>query len=287
MSDQNNFLNDSFVKAAQNGDVETIKKALNEGVSPNATNNQGCPALIMAAAAGKIQAVKLLLAHKANVHLPDRNGFTALHYAADGNTARVLIDAHADLNACNNLYKSTPLNFAALNGKIEVVQTLLDYNVSVNQPDIHGNTALIFAAYNTDRKTVQMLLKKQAQTEIRNESGQTALMLASIFERNSIIDELVQNGAHLNAQDNEGNTPLMLAAYEAEKEGTIRHLLDLGARIDLQNKKGQKAIDMYQRNSVKDNQSDHKDLYKRLTVPQSSPIARNIIQKQQTNQRTR
>ena len=281
------FINNSFVEAAYRGDLKTVQTLLNEGVSPNATDNRETPALIMAAAGGQTQVLKALLDHKALVNLPDKYGFTALHFAADSETARLLIEAHADFNACNNRQKATPLISAAMNGKSEVAQTLLEYNVMVNHQDESGNTALIYAASNTDQKTVDLLLKKQALPEIKNQSDETALMMAALYERNSIIDVLIQNGANLNAQDKNGNTPLMLTCYWAEKEGTIRHLLDLGANVTLQNKQGKKAVDFFARNGLKNGWTNTEALYQRLTANNAVSIARNTVQQKQNNQRTR
>ena len=281
------FINNSFVEAAYRGDLKTVQALLNEGVSPNAKDNGEHSALMMAAAGGQTQVLKALLDHKALVNLPDKHGFTALHFAADSETARLLIEAHADFNACTNRQKATPLISAAMNGKSEVAQTLLEYNVMVNHQDESGNTALIYAASNTDQKTVDLLLKKQALPEIKNQSDETALMMAALYERNSIIDVLIQNGAQLNAQDKNGNTPLMLACYWAEKEGTIRHLLDLGANVTLQNKQGKKAVDFFTRNGLKNGWANTAALYQRLTADKPVSIARNTVKSHQNNQRTR
>ncbi len=281
------FINNSFVEAAYTGDLKTVQTLLNEGVSPNATDDKGHPALMMAAAGGQTQVLKALLDHKALVNLPDKHGFTALHFAADSETARLLIEAHADFNACTNRQKATPLISAAMNGKSDVAQTLLAYNVMVNHQDESGNTALIYAAANTNQKTVDLLLKKQALPEIKNQSGETALMMAALYERNSIIDVLVQNGANLNAQDKNGNTSLMLACYWAEKEGTIRHLLDLGANVALQNKQGKKAVDFFARNGLKNGWGNTEVLYQRLTADKPVAITRNTVKSHQNNQRTR
>ena len=74
-------------------------------------DNQGVTPLMLAANVGLMHAVHLLLHAKANLELKDKNGHTALHYAAfnrNANVTKALLDAGADVNA-RNIKGKTPL----------------------------------------------------------------------------------------------------------------------------------------------------------------------------------
>ena len=116
------------------GEVETL---LGQPVCPNFMS-QGSRALCSAARSGSLQCLALLLEARAEVDLPDGEGFTSLHLAAEmgcPGVAKLLLEASADAdNLIGNLRDSLPfsqedstaLHLSAMHGHTEVVRLLLD-----------------------------------------------------------------------------------------------------------------------------------------------------------------
>mmetsp|Transcript_5617 Transcript_5617/g.13193 ORF Transcript_5617/g.13193 Transcript_5617/m.13193 type:complete len:341 (-) Transcript_5617:54-1076(-) len=101
-------------------------------------------------------------------------------------------------------------------------------------------------------KSTQDLLEMQAQVNMRGpEDGRTALH-AAIYKKNRTAARLLlaKGRANVNAQDLKGRTPLHVAALEGDR-GTIKVLLDFGAKMDLQNNEGQTPADIVKGDGAK------------------------------------
>lgn len=68
--------------AAKMGDVSAMEKFVQKGQRVNEQNAQGITPLGVAVGFNKLEAVKYLLEHGADVTLVDKKGNTVLHYAA-------------------------------------------------------------------------------------------------------------------------------------------------------------------------------------------------------------
>jgi outer membrane protein assembly factor BamB len=87
-------LNDQLIQAAFQNDLETVKKALNDGADVNATDEYGRTALMLAAESlsvyGKKDIIEALVQHGADVSLKDPHGWTATdHFALIPPRARI------------------------------------------------------------------------------------------------------------------------------------------------------------------------------------------------------
>ncbi len=104
---------EALLKAAFEGDLDGLKAALAKGTPVEAKSERGFTALNLAASGNHPEAVKILLAAKADVNAQNkRNGASALHIAADtGNheVVKMLIEAKADVNL-KDLEGRTPLS---------------------------------------------------------------------------------------------------------------------------------------------------------------------------------
>jgi ankyrin repeat protein len=85
-----------------------------------------------------------------NVSARNGAGLTMLHvacYQGGYDCARILLEkARADVHSLGNECKSTPLQFAAFSGNVDLVKLLLKYQGKVNHQNAAGKTALHFAA---------------------------------------------------------------------------------------------------------------------------------------------
>lgn len=141
--------------------------------------------------------------------------FAAQGYATDDSTAnravQFLLGLGLDVNARAEDY--TPLQRAALGGKLLVAQTLLDRGASINAT--------------CDCKA--------------GEQAYTPLMLATIYEHKDVANLLLAKGADVNQQNAyDGRTALMFAAYR--DESTVRALLERGARVRDRDRDGKTAL---------------------------------------------
>ena len=149
-------------------------------------------------------AVRALLAKKADVNAAQADGTTALHWAARWNdlaTAGMLLRAGADANAANH-DGATPMFLAAQNGSAPMIEQLLKAGADINAPVLaHGETALMMASRSGGVDAVKLLLDHGAQMDAKDTlRGTTALMWAAEQGHAAVVELLVARGADVRAQ---------------------------------------------------------------------------------------
>jgi len=195
-------------------------------------------ALIKAAGAGDVGAVKRLLAAGAYVDAgadEELVGFNAngdLGYTALGNASmfghinvvKALIAASADVDAhFGFMARATALRYAAERGHIEIVRLLLSAGAD---PSPSGA-----AGYD---KSVRRCAAERNQTAVvnllRSASELSELHIAAETGRITDVRRLLAAGANVNAKDKGGYTPLHLATW-AEQSEVVKVLLAAGADV--------------------------------------------------------
>jgi ankyrin repeat protein len=121
--------------ASVNGNAVVIERLLKAGADANAVPPEGETLLMTAARTGKVDAVKVLLGHGAQVNATEGwHGQTALMWAAAEGHPEVidaLVELGADIHARSN-GGFTALLFAAREGRIAAVRTLLKGGANLN-----------------------------------------------------------------------------------------------------------------------------------------------------------
>ena len=153
-----------------------------------------------AAMQGDLAAVQALIADGADVDLPQADGMTALHWAAergDLELARVLLAAGAGTESVTRNGSYTPLHLSARRGSGKVVAALLEAGARADAVTSTGRTtALHLAAAVGSEEAVDALLQHGVAVDVReSEWGQTALMFAASHGRTAVVRTLLRRGA--------------------------------------------------------------------------------------------
>ena len=126
-------------QAAYEGNIETVKQHLANGVDVNARGGIGETPLYDAVLGGHKEIIELLIAEGADVNAKDDWGKTPLRCAAvqdQKEIAEMLIAKGADVNT------GTPLHSAAEYGRKEIAELLIANGADVNAKDDKGRTPL-------------------------------------------------------------------------------------------------------------------------------------------------
>lgn len=160
-----------------------------------------------------------------------------------------------DVNEKNKLGKSA-LMLAAVKGRPEMVQDLLNAGANVNDIDQYENNALIqlvmekeMHPLTEDEKLVINILIDSGATvdeKTRYSGGKTALMLAAGLGHLRMVRLLIKAQANVNEVDDKGATALMSAAIRCDVE-VVKELLDSGAKetINIKNEEGLNVLKLF------------------------------------------
>ena len=158
-----------------------------------------------AAMQGDTEAVAALIARGADVNVPQGDGMTALHWAAeraDDALVRVLLDAGAEVAAVTRIGNYTPLHLAARAGGADAVEALLEAGSNPRAPTSTGSvTPMHFAARAGGADAIASLARHGADVDAReSEWAQTPLMFAAANGRLDAVRALLALGADLTVQ---------------------------------------------------------------------------------------
>jgi len=229
--------------ACVNGSPAVIERLLSAGADPNKPllTSKETP-LMVAARTGKPEAVKLLLDRGAQPNAKESlRGTTALMWAAEqghSDVVKLLASRGADLAAAssvtipkvgrgngdsddddvrlgNAIGGLTALSFAAREGHLNTVRTLIEAGADVNQTTADKTSALDLAILNGNYELAIYLLNKGADPNIANNKGWSPLYQAvknrnletgavplvktgSVIDEMELIQQLLAHGANPN-----------------------------------------------------------------------------------------
>jgi ankyrin repeat protein len=166
----------ALAEAAEHAQVHVLQALLQAGAAADTVAWGGKTALILVAeGVGRVQSdsaacrtAELLVAAGAAVNTKDKNGLTALHYAARrASPSRVsivqtLLAAGADADATSNTGE-TPLSLAACNVWPAAVTLLLSAGAAADAADCQGETPLSVAATAASRSVAYLSPALQAR----------------------------------------------------------------------------------------------------------------------------
>uniref|UniRef100_A0A182ILM6 Protein fem-1 homolog B n=1 Tax=Anopheles atroparvus TaxID=41427 RepID=A0A182ILM6_ANOAO len=149
---------------------------------------QGVTALWVAAGLGRLNIVKQLIQHGAQVNHATRKG-------------------------------STPLRAACFDGRLDLIQYLVAHQANVCTANMYNNTCLMIAAYKNYPDVLQYLLEQGARVNEQAQCGASALYYAAECGYVEVCERLLDHGALL-LRNTYGLTPA-LAAAERTRESTV------------------------------------------------------------------
>jgi ankyrin repeat protein len=171
-----------LMRAAESGQIDEMKKLIENGADVNLGNKAQKTALTSAIQSGQTEAVNYLLKNNADITLKDNEGSTALMCAAE-------------------------------NGNEEAMDKLIEKGANVDVQDKDGKTALMCAAENGNEAAMDKLIEKGANVDVQDKDGKTALMCAAENGNEAAMKKLIAKGANEDVLDKNGKT----ASYYLEK----------------------------------------------------------------------
>ncbi len=197
-------------KAAES---QEVKEEVPQAISPellNVVDDHGRTPLMVAIDNFKFKNALFLIDQGADIKVQDKDGQTALHFAAImGNkvVAGVLLSKGA-LVESKDAYGYAPLHWAAQNGFEEIVDLMVrERGVKIDEKSNGGWTPLYLASQHGHIRVVDLLIKKGANPNIADDKGLMPLHAAAEKGYLDVVKMLVEGGADINKSDKKGLRP--------------------------------------------------------------------------------
>lgn len=192
----------------------------------------GRTALIQAAASGRVDVVKKLLAHNASQLIVDNFGNTPLmSVLGKGWHTREYdrLGAEMSRNDAEIAAISKDLNSSI----IEIFHMLLENKPVINKQNKKGDTASLIAMKNHLSDLIPDLLKNQADVTIKNKQDESLMLFASRQLNFNLILLLIDHGEDVNFQANHSQDTALMGAVRQGNINVVRALLKRGADTNI------------------------------------------------------
>ncbi|MGH6681361.1 MAG: ankyrin repeat domain-containing protein, partial [Bradyrhizobium sp.] len=177
--------------AARAGCMPMMQLLVEHGAKVDRPNSDGSTPLMGAVARNRAPAIKFLLAHGASLKKGAPHGFTLLSLAIEEqhyDAAYSLIHAGADVNAAASKYRLTPLMVVA------------------SELPPQANSLVRILQGHGPMEVARALLRHKAKVNATNVAGVTALMIAAAHDNSPMIALLIQAGANPHLRSAAGQT---------------------------------------------------------------------------------
>ncbi len=160
-----------------------------------------------------------------------------LHLAAsqgDLPLVRSLVQTYGHDVDARDTYGRTPMHWASEEGRLEVMQYLVEQGADIRIPDGVARTPLHWAAFGGHLVCVIFLREKGAHLNTIDCEQKTALFLASSFGHFDVVQFLISQGASVHVKTKYNSTALQIAAKHGHLQ-IVQHLVKCGAKINFEN----------------------------------------------------
>ena len=227
-------LDGDLIRAAEAGDLEGCRQAIDKGASPDASFGRAT-ALSVAAFFGRREIVDLLLERGAGIDKgDDETGATALFQSIMGlepEIARLLVDRGGDVNRKTKPGMSA-LMLAAASKQVDTAAMLVEHGADVGAKDANELTPLMYAAEGGSPEIAGLLIEHGAEIDARSKLSTTALMSAIDMGHTGIFEMLLAGGADINLKVPSGRTALW-SAVDNRRADMARVLIGKGADVNV------------------------------------------------------
>jgi ankyrin repeat protein len=190
-----------LIDAIRTADKSAVRSLLQKHVDVNVAEADGTTALYWAVEKNDVEIAQLLIRAGARPNARTRYGATPLTMASlNGNAGLIemLLEAGADANTAT-AEGETVLMTAARTGIAPAVKVLLDHGANPNlRESYRGQSALMWAASEGHLQAVETLIRGGADIKSRSSQGWTALLFAARDGRMDIVRTLLDAGADPN-----------------------------------------------------------------------------------------
>lgn len=241
-----------LMHCVKNDIMECVEFCISKGAYINIQDNNGNTPLLIATKEEtdltNIQMIKYLLDNGADVNIRDIDLNTPLHNASGYSDVILewLLKYNADVNV-KNKYGVTPLMKSLLYKKLDSAKTLIEHGANINDSDDNGVNVFMYSLINS-YWTFEFMLNYDVNIYKINKFGQNALIFAARYGniaalkyflniRDSIYSKNYNKNLNINYVDFLGDGALD-AAMSNGKHETFKFLVEHGADINIQNKRG-------------------------------------------------
>jgi ankyrin repeat protein len=233
--------------AAISGETDVVRWLYEHGALPEEKDKQGSTALHWAASCGNLETVQYLVAEvKVDISLEDNDGDNAFSIAAWQGHLEVMLylqQQGADINLKPKVGNRTHLMVAASKGKTEAVRWLCEHGALPEEKDKQDFTALHWTAAHGHVETVQYLVEEaKVDMSAEDNNGNTAFSIAAWQGHLEVMLYLQQHGADITLKPQVDNRTHLMAAAEGDNIEVVRWLCEHGVLPEAKDKDGRTAL---------------------------------------------
>lgn len=193
--------------AASRSDFRSVRQLLLHGASADIPARDGRIPLHMAAQAGSLSCLKILMRYTARLNHTDNCGNTALHYSC-----KPISDPKAHLRCAESLIHS---------------------GAQINAEDITGKTPLRVCIESANLQNALLFLDHGADMHACTQDGMTLLMAAVFYNRHAMLQLLIERGALENKKTVKSTAAALMAVARSDTEtkNILQRSLDPASEI--------------------------------------------------------
>ena len=196
---------------------------------------------------GKLDLVRMLITHKADMTIPNEDGATALilaiKYGKD-NVAHALIEDYQCPLDIRDKHGDTAFHYVCAGGKIDLARMLIAHKADMTIQGRDGSTALMVAIkYGHDSVAHALLEDYQCPVNCRGTYGNTVLHCTCEFNATQSMKTLIHKyKVDMYSTNNDNDTPLHEAAYNGQQEVALALIQDFGCDVNIKSFDGRSAL---------------------------------------------